>query len=135
MLLGADRSTLGTLAAELAVERGRVVGPDPEPGRGYFFRSDHFPLAKIGIPAVSLSDPVEYVGNDPAASKQLKEEYDAKHYHQPSDEINARWDYTGAVDDMRFLAELRMAHREQPRDARVPSQRTVCPSAELKFEG
>ena len=106
VLLGAERSTLGALAAELAVERGRVVGPDPEPGRGYFFRSDHFPLAKVGIPAVSLSEPVEYTGKDPAASKQLKEEYDAKHYHQPSDDIKPGWDYTGAVDDMRFLAEL-----------------------------
>ena len=117
VLLGAERSTLGTLAAELAAERGRVVGPDPQPGNGYFFRSDHFPLAKIGIPALSLSDPVEYTGNDPAASKQLKEEYEAKHYHQPSDGIKPNWDYTGAVNDMRFLAELgwRIANsREMP---------------------
>jgi Zn-dependent M28 family amino/carboxypeptidase len=105
------------MAAALAMERGRVVGPDPEPGRGYFFRSDHFPLAKVGIPALSLSEPVEYTGKDPAASKAFKEEYDAKHYHQPSDEITANWDYTGAVDDMRFLAELgwRIANaREMP---------------------
>ena len=106
VLLGAERSTLGTLASDLAREVGRVVGPDPEPGRGYFFRSDHFPLAKAGIPAVSLSDPVEYVGPDPAASKRLKDEYDEKHYHQTSDEMLPSWDYTGAVDDMRFLAEL-----------------------------
>ena len=57
VLLGAERSTLGGMAAALAAERGRVVGPDPEPGRGYFFRSDHFPLAKVGIPALSLSEP------------------------------------------------------------------------------
>ena len=106
VLLGAERSTLGALASELAVERGRVVGPDPEPGRGYFFRSDHFPLAKAGIPAVSLSEPVEYVGSDPVAAKKLKDEYNARHYHQPTDEIKPEWDYAGAVDDMRFLAEL-----------------------------
>jgi Zn-dependent M28 family amino/carboxypeptidase len=106
VLLGAERSTLGKMASELAAERGRVLGPDPEPGRGYFFRSDHFPLAKIGIPAVSVSEPVDYTGSDPARSKKLREEYNAKHYHQPSDEIAPEWNYSGAVDDMRFLAEL-----------------------------
>ena len=106
VLLGAERSTLGALASQLAAERGRVVGPDPAPGNGYFFRSDHFPLAKIGIPALSLSDPVEFTGGDPASAKQRKEEYEAKHYHQPSDEIQPWWDYTGAVNDMRFLADL-----------------------------
>jgi Zn-dependent M28 family amino/carboxypeptidase len=106
VLLGAERSTLGTMADQLAKEQGRVVGPDPQPGNGYFFRSDHFPLAKIGVPALSLSDPVEFTGPDPAASKRLKEEYDAKRYHQPADEILPAWDYTGAVNDMRFLAEL-----------------------------
>jgi Zn-dependent M28 family amino/carboxypeptidase len=106
VLLGAERSTLGALAGELAADRGRVVGPDPQPGNGYFFRSDHFPLAKIGVPALSLSDPIEFIGPDPAASKRLHDEYEAKRYHQPDDEILPSWDYTGAVNDMRFLAEL-----------------------------
>jgi Zn-dependent M28 family amino/carboxypeptidase len=106
VLLGAERSTLGTVASRLAGERSRVIGPDPEPQRGYFFRSDHFPLAKIGVPAVSLSDPVEFIGSDPSAGKKLQEDYDAKRYHQPEDEILPSWDYTGAVNDMRFLAEL-----------------------------
>ena len=106
VLLGAERSTLGALASQLAAERGRVVGPDPEPGRGYFFRSDHFPLAKLGIPALSLSEPVDFVGENPAAARALSEDYIARRYHQPGDEIQPSWDYAGAVDDMRFLAEL-----------------------------
>jgi Zn-dependent M28 family amino/carboxypeptidase len=117
VLLGAERSTLGEMASALAVERGRVVGPDPEPGRGYFFRSDHFPLAKIGIPALSLSEPVEYTGPDPEKSKRLKDEYTEKRYHQPGDEIQPEWDYTGAIEDMKLLAELgwRVANsREMP---------------------
>jgi Zn-dependent M28 family amino/carboxypeptidase len=72
VLLGAERSTLGATATQLAAERMRVVGPDPAPGNGYFFRSDHFPLAKAGIPALSLSEPVEYVSADPAASRRSK---------------------------------------------------------------
>jgi Zn-dependent M28 family amino/carboxypeptidase len=105
VLLGAERSTLGQMANELAAERGRVIGPDPQPGNGYFFRSDHFPLAKIGIPALSYSEPVEYTG-DAAAAKALREEYDAKRYHQVEDEILPNWNYDGAIEDMRFLAEL-----------------------------
>ena len=50
VLLGADRSTLGPMAQALAQQRGRVIGEDQHPERGYFFRSDHFPLAKAGVP-------------------------------------------------------------------------------------
>ena len=106
VLLGSDRSTLGTTLEQLAGSRGRTVGPDPEPGRGYFFRSDHFPLAKIGIPALSISDSTEYIGKDPAFAKKMRDEYVAKDYHQPSDEYKSDWDYSGAVEDMRLLAEL-----------------------------
>ena len=106
VLLGAERSTLGPMAAQLAAGRMRVVGPDPAPGNGYFFRSDHFPLAKVGIPALSLSEPVEYTGGNPAAQKAMKDEYENMRYHQVEDEIQPNWDYTGAVNDMKFLAEL-----------------------------
>jgi Zn-dependent M28 family amino/carboxypeptidase len=106
VLLGAERSTLGPMADALATRHGRVVGPDPEPGRGYFFRSDHFPLAKIGIPALSISEPTQYIGKDPGFAKKVRDAYNAKDYHQPSDDMRADWDYTGAVEDMRFLAEL-----------------------------
>jgi len=106
VLLGAERSTLGDLARELATSRSRVVGADPEPGRGYFFRSDHFPLAKAGIPALSFSEPTQYVGKDPDFAKKMRDAYTEKDYHQPSDEFRSDWDYSGVVEDMRLLAEL-----------------------------
>ena len=106
VLLGAERSTLGEMAQALAGEHQRVVGPDPEPGRGYFFRSDHFPLAKVGIPAVSLSDAVEYIGKEPGYAKKVRDEYNEKDYHQPTDEFRTDWDYSGAIEDLRLLAEL-----------------------------
>jgi Zn-dependent M28 family amino/carboxypeptidase len=84
----------------------RVVGPDPAPGNGYFFRSDHFPLAKVGIPALSLSDPIEFTSASPSASKAIKDDYEKSRYHQVEDEIQPNWDYAGAVNDMRLLAEL-----------------------------
>jgi Zn-dependent M28 family amino/carboxypeptidase len=106
VLLGAERSTLGRVATQIAGDFGRVVGPDPEPGRGRFFRSDHFPLAKIGIPAVSLGDSKEFIGKDPAFAKRLVDQFVEKDYHQPSDEFHTDWDYAGAIDDLHFLAEL-----------------------------
>ena len=106
VLLGAERSTLGRVATQIAGDFGRVVGPDPEPGRGRFFRSDHFPLAKVGIPAVSLGDSKEFIGKDPAFAKRLVDQFVEKDYHQPSDEFHTDWDYAGAIDDLHFLAEL-----------------------------
>jgi Zn-dependent M28 family amino/carboxypeptidase len=106
VLLGAERSTLGRVANQVADDFGRVVGPDPEPGRGHFFRSDHFPLAKLGIPAVSLGDSKDFIGKDPAFAKRLVDQYVDKDYHQPSDQFHADWDYSGAIDDLNFLAEL-----------------------------
>ena len=106
VLLGAERSTLGPVADALAASRGRVIGSDPEPGRGYFYRSDHFPLAKIGVPALSLGDPREYIGRDPAYAKRIRDSYNSTDYHQPSDEYRPAWDLSGAIEDMKLLAEL-----------------------------
>jgi Zn-dependent M28 family amino/carboxypeptidase len=106
VLLGAERSTLGPVAERIVTARGRVVGPDPEPGRGYFFRSDHFPLAKVGIPALSLSEPKDFIGQDPGFAKKMRDAYNDTDYHQPSDEYHATWDLSGALEDMRALAEL-----------------------------
>ena len=115
VLLGAERSTLGEAARESARRFDKVVGGDPEPGRGYFFRSDHFPLAKVGIPALSLSEPTQYVGRDPEFAKKLRDEYNNVNYHQPSDEFRSDWDFSGAVEDMRLLADLgwRLANAAQ----------------------
>jgi Zn-dependent M28 family amino/carboxypeptidase len=106
VLLGADRSTLGPMAEALARERGRVLNEDEHPERGYFFRSDHFPLAKAGVPALSISEPREFTGPNATELRQKQQAYNSTHYHQPSDEYDPSWDFSGAVEDMRFLAQL-----------------------------
>ena len=115
VLLGADRSSLGPMAEEIARPYGREVGKDREPGRGYFFRSDHFPLVKAGIPAVSVSESVEFVGPKAAEMKKRRDAFNDTDYHQPGDEMKDYWDYTGAVDDLRLLTELgwRVANARQ----------------------
>ena len=106
VMLGSDRSSLGPMLQALATARGRVVGEDTHPERGYFFRSDHFPLAKAGVPALSLSEPKQFEGPNAAALLARQEAYNGKDYHQPSDEYDPAWDFTGAANDARLLAAL-----------------------------
>jgi Zn-dependent M28 family amino/carboxypeptidase len=106
VLLGADRSTLGAVAEAVARTHNRSVGRDREPGRGYFFRSDHFPLVKLGIPALSLSEPVEFTGPNAADARKRRDAFNDTDYHQPGDEMKPYWSYEGAVADLRFLADL-----------------------------
>ena len=106
VLLGSDRSTLGPMVEALLKERNRTLGTDQHPERGYFFRSDHFPFAKAGVPALSLSEPQQFNGPNAAALKKKQEEYNGKDYHQPSDEFDPSWDFSGGVNDMRVLAQL-----------------------------
>ena len=109
VLLGADRSSLGPMAEALAKERGRSVGADQHPERGYFFRSDHFPFAKGGVPALSISEPREFIGPKAEELKKQQEAYNDTDYHQPSDEYDPAWDFSGAVEDLRAARATRMA--------------------------
>jgi Zn-dependent M28 family amino/carboxypeptidase len=114
VLLGAERSTIGQVAQALAKERGRSVGGDQHPERGYFFRSDHFPFAKAGVPALSINEPRDFVGPNAEELRKKQEAYNNTDYHQPSDQFNPAWDFGGAVEDMRFLAELAWRIAAQP---------------------
>jgi Zn-dependent M28 family amino/carboxypeptidase len=114
ILLGADRSSLGLMAEALARERNRVVGADQHPERGYFFRSDHFPLAKAGVPALSIGEPREFLGPNADALKKKQEAYNSTDYHQPSDEFDPAWDFSGAVNDLKLLAQLAWRVAAQP---------------------
>jgi Zn-dependent M28 family amino/carboxypeptidase len=115
VLLGADRSTLGPIAQTLAQERNRTIGEDQHPERGYFFRSDHFPFAKAGVPALSISEPREFTGANAEELKKKQEAYNTTHYHQPSDEYDPSWSFAGAVEDLKFLSQLawRIAAQDQ----------------------
>ncbi len=104
--LGSDRSTLGPMVEALLAERGRTLGKDSHPERGYFFRSDHFPFAKAGVPALSISESREFTGANAAELLKKQEAYNGKDYHQPSDEYDASWDLSGGVDDLKVLAQL-----------------------------
>ncbi len=87
-------------------KRGRYYSADPHPEAGHFFRSDHFPMAKVGIPAISFGDGNDLVNGGIERGEALGKTYVDKHYHQPSDEWSSEWDFTGMADDADMLHSL-----------------------------
>ncbi|WP_218669398.1 M28 family metallopeptidase [Massilia sp. KIM] len=77
--------------------------PDPKPEAGYFFRSDHFPFAKRGVPAISFGSGNDWVEGGVKAGKASEEAYTEKNYHQPSDEFDPTWSFTGMARDLELL--------------------------------
>jgi Zn-dependent M28 family amino/carboxypeptidase len=104
--VGKGHSTLDDQLVEIAAASGRTVGPDADPEKGYYFRSDHFEFAKQGVPALDPKGGREYVGKSADFGQRKQEEYTAKDYHKLSDEVKPDWDLSGAVLDLRLLAEL-----------------------------
>jgi Zn-dependent M28 family amino/carboxypeptidase len=97
--------------------QGRYYTPDPHPETGGFYRSDHFSFAKVGVPAVSFSQGLDLVNGGTARGEQLSDEYNRLHYHQPSDEWRADWDWSGVAENAALLHDvgLRLANsREWP---------------------
>ncbi|MBA3806614.1 MAG: M28 family peptidase, partial [Acidobacteria bacterium] len=105
--IGYGTSTLEDLLREMAATQGRTVKPDPEPEKGYFYRSDHFELAKQGVPALTFLFPgTDYIGKPEGYGQQKREEYVAHDYHKVADEIKPDWDLSGAVEDTQLLFEV-----------------------------
>jgi Zn-dependent M28 family amino/carboxypeptidase len=96
---------LDMLVAE-GKKQGRYYTADPHPEAGYFFRSDHFSFAKVGVPAISFGDGNDLVNGGTKRGEALSKEYTDKHYHQPSDEWSAGWDFRGMAQDANLLHNL-----------------------------
>ena len=102
-IAGEGKISLQRDLAAAARRQGREFSPDPRPEAGSFFRSDHFPFAKVGVPAISFRAGTDLVKGGVAAGKKASDEYTDKRYHQPSDEWSADWDLTGAAVDTGLL--------------------------------
>ena len=99
-------STLDDMLGEAAKRHGRVLVPNSKPERGAFYRADHFEFSKLGVPALYTGRGKEFIGKPAEFGQQKTEEYVAKLYHQPSDEIDPSWDLSGAAEDIRLLFEV-----------------------------
>jgi len=104
-LIGYGASDLDDYVAAAAGEQGRVIRPDPETEKGFYYRSDHFNFAKEGVPALDPDEGTDFVGKPPEYGKQVRDDYTEHRYHKPQDEVTSDWDLSGARDDLRvFLA-------------------------------
>ena len=104
-VIGYGASELDDYAQAAAQEQGRTLRPDPEPEKGFYYRSDHFNFAKQGVPAFDPGEGVDYIGKPADFGMTKRNEFTANDYHKPSDEIKPGWDLTGAVMDLKlFLA-------------------------------
>jgi Zn-dependent M28 family amino/carboxypeptidase len=101
--LGADRSSLGEVVRAAAAEEGMEMQPDPHPEQGMFYRQDHFPLARAGVPALALDHGLTFEGRPAGWGQRWYEDFVTNHYHQPSDSYREGWDYTGALQQGRTL--------------------------------
>jgi Zn-dependent M28 family amino/carboxypeptidase len=105
-LVGYGASELDDVIKAEAGEKGMTVVPESEPEKGFYYRSDHFSFAKVGIPAlytdggvVHLEKPADYIPSKRA-------EYTREHYHKPSDEWSPAWDFRGAQQEARLLFQV-----------------------------
>ncbi len=107
---------LDDLVAE-GKKEGRYFTADPHPESGGFYRSDHFSFAKVGVPAISFKSGNDLVNGGTERGEAIAKDYTAKRYHQPDDEYQPGWDFSGQAEDAQLLHELgeRLANsREWP---------------------
>jgi Zn-dependent M28 family amino/carboxypeptidase len=106
-VIGVGQSEMEDLLDEELKKLGRYAAPEPNPVVGYYFRSDHFNFAKIGIPALYIGTGIDHLEKGKEYGKQLQEEYVAQYYHKPADAYDPkRWNLDGAVDDVQLLYQV-----------------------------
>ena len=103
---GFGQSSLDDILAHHAIGQNRTLSPDKKPEAGYYFRSDHFPLVKRGVPMLSAGSGINMVVGGEAAGRAANEAYTKDKYHQQDDEWSASWKLDGAVEDMQLYYKV-----------------------------
>jgi Zn-dependent M28 family amino/carboxypeptidase len=99
---GAERTTFYAVVTATAKEFGYAIRTDPKPEAGHYYRSDHFSLARVGVPAFSINEGIKFKGHDAAWGEAQAEDYVAHRYHQPADQYKPDMDFTGDAAMARF---------------------------------
>jgi len=113
-VIGLGKSSLDDWVRAIAEAQGRVVVPEAFPDKGAYYRSDHLSFARIGVPATYVDAGTEVLGKPPGWGRERQREWEAAHYHQPTDDLTADWDFSGAVEDARLLFHLGAKVAEAP---------------------
>jgi Zn-dependent M28 family amino/carboxypeptidase len=111
---GAERTTFYPQVEKTAEKLGLAIRSDAQPEAGHYYRSDHFSLARVGIPSFSISEGLKFKGHDEAWGKAQAKDYVDHHYHQPSDEYRPEMDFTGLAKVADFGFDLGMQAASQP---------------------
>jgi Zn-dependent M28 family amino/carboxypeptidase len=98
-LVSAGKASLDQVAEGVARWQGRVIKPDQFPDRGYYYRSDQFAFAKIGVPALFFDAGTDFIGRSPEWGRQQLETWELKKYHQPGDKLEDTWNFDGMIED------------------------------------
>ncbi|MDP9049601.1 MAG: M20/M25/M40 family metallo-hydrolase [Acidobacteriota bacterium] len=115
-IVGIGNSTLDDLTVAAVKAQGRVVTGDTAPEQGFYFRSDHYEFARVGVPSIETSPGIDYIGKPADFGERMRAEYIAHDYHQPSDVIKPGWDLSGAVEDLQVLLDV--GYRVAQQDSR-----------------
>jgi len=105
-VVGFGASELDDYLNHAASAVNRVLRPDPEPEKGFYYRSDHFNFAKVGVPALYVDGGIDHVEHGEEWTLERRDRYTAEDYHKPSDEFDENWDLTGAIDDLVLLFQM-----------------------------
>jgi Zn-dependent M28 family amino/carboxypeptidase len=111
---GAERTTFYPEVEKSAKDYGLEIKPDARPEAGHYYRSDHFSLSRVGIPAFSISEGMKYRGHDEAWGEAQAKDYVTNNYHKPTDEFHPVWDFQGLAKMASFGYELGMAAAQRP---------------------
>jgi Zn-dependent M28 family amino/carboxypeptidase len=106
---GLGASDLDDLARDAAAAQGRELRPDPTPEQGWYYRSDHFPFARQGVPAWWGGGGSRYIGKPSDYARKVREEYVANRYHKPADVVRPEWDLSGAMQDLEVYFAMALA--------------------------
>jgi Zn-dependent M28 family amino/carboxypeptidase len=102
-LIGYGASDLDDYARAATAEQGRIIRPDPETEKGFYYRSDHFNFAKQGVPALDPDQGIEFIGKPADYGQKVRDDYTEHDYHKPTDVIKPDWDLSGAVEDLKVF--------------------------------
>ena len=103
VITGYGQNELENDVEEIGKTQGRYIAPESKPEAGHYFRSDHFSLAKVGVPALDVKGGIDIVGKGKDYGQKEEEDYVSNHYHSRSDEYNPNWTFEGGMQDMELL--------------------------------
>ena len=98
-LIGMGKSSLDEIAESVARSQGRTLRPDQFPDRGYFYRSDQFSFAGVGVPTLNFGEGTEVIGRPADWGRQQVEAWERHKYHQPADKLDDSWNFDGVIED------------------------------------